>query len=99
MKGDDTYTRADGSGPPRVRPNCWEDDAMRTYLIALKRDARGTAPADWARTVRSVPGVRLVGAETAPVLRVEATPEALEQICRQVGPFCNIEPVIRHQPS
>jgi hypothetical protein len=77
----------------------WEDDAVGTYLIALKREARGAAPPDWVRTVRSVPGVRLVGDETRTVLRVEATPDALEQIRRQVGPYCHIEPVVPHKPS
>jgi hypothetical protein len=72
---------------------------MNTYLIALKREARKTAPQDWARRVREVPGVRLIGAETAPVLRVEATPEAIEQVRRQLGACCHIEPVIPHQPS
>ncbi len=69
---------------------------MGTYLISLKREARKTAPPDWTPLVRAFPGVRLVGAESAPVLRLEATSEALEQIHRQVGPFLNIETVIQH---
>jgi hypothetical protein len=72
---------------------------MSTYLIALKRETRGQAPADWARRVRDVPGVRLLGDDKAPVLRVEASPEAVEEIRRHVGPYLNIEPVIAHQKS
>jgi hypothetical protein len=70
-----------------------------TYLIAPKREARGKAPHDWAQRIRSVPGVRLVSPETAPVLRVEATPEALEQLRRQLGECCHIEPAVTHRPS
>lgn len=72
---------------------------MSTYVIALKRDCRAKAPADWVQLVRSVPGVHLVGSENAPVVRIEATSEAVEQLRDQLGTFCNIEPIILHKPS
>lgn len=69
------------------------------YVIALKRESRNNAPADWVKRVRAVPGVQLVGPENDLVIRVDATPDGLEQLRAKFGTFCNIEPTIHHKPS
>ncbi len=72
---------------------------METYLIALKRERRQKAPDDWVEQIRAVPGVRLVGQSQPFMVRIQATPEALEKIHALVGDSCHIEPIILHHPS
>lgn len=72
---------------------------MNTYVIAVKREMRGTAPANWAESVTTVPGIVVCGDTDGPRIQVEATPEAIREIKERVGVFCHIEPLIEHYPS
>ena len=72
---------------------------MASYVIAVKREARADVPSDWRQRLERIPGVKVVGSGQTPTVRVEAEPEALEEIRRAVGGCCHIEPVILHRPS
>lgn len=71
--------------------------AMATYLVALKREARGSAPPAWREELAKIDGLAVTGDPDAPVLRVEATDAAIEEAERRFGAICHIEkPIIRH---
>ncbi|HJQ59220.1 MAG TPA: hypothetical protein VJ890_20105 [Vineibacter sp.] len=60
-------------------------------MIALKREARGKAPADWRAELAAIDGLLVKGDPDAPVLRIEATDQAIAEAERRFGAFCNIE--------
>ncbi len=71
---------------------------MNTYVIAVKREMRKTAPANWVDSVISVPGVSLCGDSNPLRIQVNATPEAIREVANKLGHYCHIEPIIEHYP-
>jgi hypothetical protein len=68
------------------------------YVVAVRRDQRGTAPRDWLEQLQRIDGVTLLGV-TAGRARIEADDQALRQLQSELGRYLHIEPVIRHRPT
>ena len=73
--------------------------SKRTYIVAVKRERRDSAPADWVAQVRDIPGVIIRGSANPTRLQVEATDKAAQEIQDRLGTFCHIEAAIAHKPS
>ncbi len=71
---------------------------MASYVIAVRRDARDRAPADWIERLAAVPGLTVEGAAHPERVQVKANRPALARARVLVGGFCRIEPVIPHRP-
>ncbi|MEO7653507.1 MAG: hypothetical protein ABIZ80_23865 [Bryobacteraceae bacterium] len=72
---------------------------MDQYVIAVRRDARGSAPADWSESLKRIPGLEIRGAGNASRVQVEASPEAIASVRKKLGAFCHIEPAIVHKKA
>lgn len=72
---------------------------MTTYIVAVKRECRAQAGADWAEALRDVPGVEADVPGGARRARVRATDDGVRRLRERVGTYCHIEPVIEHAPS
>lgn len=70
---------------------------MSTYVIALARDKRDTAPPDWQDRIRSDPDVRVQSATPRRVV-VDAPARAIPRLQRELGAYCHIEPMVEHRP-
>jgi hypothetical protein len=73
--------------------------AMQTYVVAVKRGSRDTAPPDWIEQLRNVPGVIIRGSPGPIRVQVEATEEAAAEIRKRLGGFAHVEAAIMHKPS
>jgi hypothetical protein len=72
---------------------------MSTYIIAVKREMRQTAPTNWLDMLRDIEGLTIRGASNPQRVQVEASDEAIEEVRRRLGQWCHIEPAILHRPS
>ena len=72
---------------------------MQTYVVAVKRDSRDTAPPDWIEQLRNIPGVIIRGSPGPARVQVEATEDAALEIRKRLGGFSHIEAAIIHRPS
>jgi hypothetical protein len=72
---------------------------MNTYIIAVKRELRDTAPANWRDLLRDIEGLTIRGAGNSQRVQVEASDEAIAEARRRLGQWCHIEAAIPHRPS
>jgi hypothetical protein len=72
---------------------------MNTYIIAIKREMRNTAPTTCLEMLRDIDGLTISGASNPNRVQVEASDEAIAEVRRRVEPWCHIEAAIRHRPS
>ena len=70
---------------------------MTEYIVAVKRECRAQAGADWVETLRDVPGVEVTASSAARRVTVRATSDGVHELEARVGAFCRIEPVIEHR--
>ncbi len=71
--------------------------AVDQYVIAIKREARASAPKNWIEIISAVEGTELLGAGPKR-MQMRATPEAFKTVRELVGAFCYIEKMIIHKP-
>ena len=67
------------------------------YIIAVRREARETAPKDWIQQLGAQDGVEVVG-ESARRVQIRATPEAIQSVHHLVGAYCHIEKLAFRKP-
>jgi hypothetical protein len=72
--------------------------ASREYIVAVRRDSRDDAPADWLRQLGETKGVSVTGA-TGERAQVTADDDGVERVRRSLGSYVHIEPTIPHMPS
>jgi hypothetical protein len=72
---------------------------VQTFVVAVKRERRETAPADWISQVRNISGVTVRGKGNPHRILIEATPEAVLELQKRFGDLCHIEVPVRHRPS
>ena len=71
-----------------------QEPLLKTFVLSLRRDQRGTVPADWKERVRSLPGV-LAGPSASPArMQVEATAEGVSKLREELGHLLLIEAVL-----
>ncbi|MDP8930363.1 MAG: hypothetical protein M3O70_17795 [Actinomycetota bacterium] len=68
-----------------------------TYIVAVRRDQRDTAPHNWLDRLRTTEGVSVIGGSSARA-QIEVDPGALERVLRDFGAYLHVEPVIQHFP-
>jgi len=74
-------------------------EKSKKYAIAVKREMRSCAPADWMDQLLTIEDLLIVGKASAAGTMVKATPEAIERAKALLGKYCHIEPLIVHKPS
>jgi hypothetical protein len=68
------------------------------FVVALRRDARESAPADWIDQVRRTPGVTVVGDANPSRVQIRATTDGIRCL-RETLSFVHIEPIVIHDRS
>jgi len=71
---------------------------MQRYIIAIKRERRAAAPADWTEPLRAIEDLQIRGSGAGGRIQVDASEQAIEEARRILGDLCHIEPAIPHQP-
>lgn len=72
--------------------------ASRGYIVAVRRDRRKDAPADWLSRVRATEGVTVVGS-SGERAQVNADDAGVKRLRRSLGAYLRIEPVVVHRPN
>ena len=67
------------------------------YILAVDRERREEVPDDWVETVRSTPGVAVLGAWSSSRVQVRASPEAIQELEARLGGWCHIEKPLDHE--
>lgn len=66
------------------------------FVIAVKRESRGSEPGDWLDVVRSCAGAELVGASGRRAV-ADLEPEALSALQAALGAWLHFEPEQLHR--
>jgi hypothetical protein len=69
------------------------------FVLAIKRDARAAAPADWLDRVRRTPGITVVGDANPSRVQVLATADAIRQLRETMADVLHIERIVTHERS
>ena len=69
------------------------------YVIAVKRECRGSPPADLVATLAKIDGLIVRGSDNPERVQVDATKPAIEEASRILGDVCHIEALILHRIS
>jgi hypothetical protein len=72
---------------------------MESYIIAVRRDARGRIPELWTNQLKEIDGLTLLGASNPMRVQVLASPAAIERVREIYGDCCSIEPLIEHHTN
>lgn len=72
--------------------------STETYVIAVKRERRGSEPADWKEQVCHASGIQVVSTNSSR-LQVRATDEAIDRFRSHWGDLLHIEKQIIHKPQ
>ena len=70
--------------------------SIEKYIIAVKRDKRGSESADWKEQVSSTSGIKVLSSGSKERLQVSASEEAVSRIASKLGHLLNIEKQIIH---
>jgi hypothetical protein len=70
--------------------------AVARYIVAIRRERRGGAPADWVERLGELEGVSVVGASSGRA-QVAADEEGVQRLRDALGAYAHIEPVIEHR--
>jgi hypothetical protein len=68
---------------------------QESYIIAVKREMRDSAPADWHERLHGIEGLHEVGSSDRRV-QVEASEEAIAEVKVRLASWCHIEKMIPH---
>jgi hypothetical protein len=69
-----------------------------TYIIAVKRERRGSAPADWKEQIGHKSGIEVLSS-SGPRLQVRASGESIDRIRPDYGDLLHIEKQIVHRSN
>ena len=69
------------------------------YVIAVKRECRGSPAADLVATLAKIDGLIIRGPDNPERVQVDATEHAIEEVSRILGDVCHIEALISHRVS
>ena len=72
--------------------------STETYIIAVKRERRGTEPADWKEQIGRISGIQVLSTNSAR-LHVRASDETINRIFSHWGHLFHIEKQIVHKPQ
>lgn len=72
---------------------------MSSFVLAVKREMRNDAPADWIVLLSKIDGVELLGETESEPIQIEADEDTIARVSEQFKEFCHIEPVIVHEPN
>lgn len=67
------------------------------YVIAVKRECRGSPPVDLVAALRQIDGLVICGRDTPQRVQVDATERAIAEVSRILGDVCHIEASISHR--
>ena len=70
---------------------------MSQYVVALRREQRGTAPADWFKPLLRFKRLKIVSPVTGRRIIVEGDDRTVERVRKVMSPICHIEEAIQHQ--
>ena len=71
---------------------------MSEYLIAVKREKRNSVNPHWEEILSGIRGLILKSSGRRRRVRVDATPEAIEEARARLADICYVEPVMDHRP-
>ncbi len=71
---------------------------MAEYLIAVKSHKRDSALPNWEEMLSDIQGLILKNVGRSRRIRVDATPEAIDEARKRLSDICHIEPVMHHHP-
>jgi hypothetical protein len=69
-----------------------------TYIIAVKRERRGSEPADWKEQIGHTSGIEVLSSNTSR-LQVRASDESINRFRPHYGDLLHIEKLIVHRPQ
>ncbi len=69
------------------------------YVIAVKREWRGSPAPDLVATLAKIDGLVIRGSDNPQRVQVDATKPAIEEASRILGDVCHIEALILHRIS
>jgi hypothetical protein len=72
--------------------------STETYVIAVKRERRGSEPADWKEQIGHTNGIQVLSSNRSR-LQVRASVESIERIRPHYGDLLHIEKQIIHKPQ
>ncbi len=72
--------------------------SMKTYIMAVKRERRGSEPADWKERIGHTSGIQVLSSNGSR-LQVRASDESISRIRLRYGDLLHIENQIVHQPQ
>jgi hypothetical protein len=72
--------------------------STETYIIAVKRERRGSEPADWKERIGHTSGIHVLSSRGSR-LQVRASDESINRIRPRYGDLLHIEKQILHQPQ
>jgi hypothetical protein len=70
--------------------------STETYIIAVKRQQRGSEPADWKEQISHISGIQVLSARSSR-LQVRASDETINRIRSDWGHLFHIEKQIIHK--
>ena len=72
---------------------------LDTYIIAVKRELRGSEPLDWQEQIGQSEGIHVILTDgVSPRMRVRAKDEAIQRLRSKWDALCHIEKQIEHKP-
>ena len=76
------------------------NEAVDSYIVAIKRSMRDCAPADWVSQIAALDGVDVGGAPANPRrVQIKATEEGIARLRKTLGEICHVEPLVIHRPA
>lgn len=69
---------------------------VHRYVLALRRDRRRDAPADWIDQVRAVDGVEVETSTNSHRILIKASAPGVERIRQALSDYLHIEELISH---
>jgi hypothetical protein len=72
--------------------------STETYIIAVKRERRGSEPADWKEQIGHTNGIQVLSSNGSR-LQVRASDEDINRMRPHYGDLLHIEKQILHQPQ
>ncbi|MTI03030.1 hypothetical protein [Roseibium sp. RKSG952] len=72
---------------------------MTDYVMAIRRERRGSEPADLTQQITNVPGVVNVTPGPSGRIVISASPAGIAEVKNRFGELCRIEPIILHDLS
>jgi hypothetical protein len=72
--------------------------STETYVLAVKRERRGSEPVDWKEQIGHTNGIQVLSSNRAR-LQVRASDESINRIRPHYGDLLHIEKQIVHKPQ